>query len=60
MERDWDEEIIFNHGTSNSRDVLIAFTKNFDKNILKYEMDKEGRIQVISFKHNDELFLVVS
>ena len=30
-EREWDGDILLNHGTSNSRGVLIDFSKKFEK-----------------------------
>ena len=51
-ERDWDGDIFQNHGTSNSRGVLIAFTPDFNKKVIKYEIDEEGRIQALSFEHD--------
>ena len=32
---DWGDDIYLNHGTSNSRGTLIAFSKEFDKKVLK-------------------------
>ena len=59
-EREWDADILQNHVTSNSRGVLIAFMNNFEKQILKYEQDEEGRIQALSFEHNTNLYLLVN
>ena len=59
-ENEWDGDILQNHGTSNSRGVLIAFTKDFEKKILKYERDENGRIQVLSFEYNKECYLLVN
>ena len=35
----WKGDIFQNHGTSNSRGVLIAFTENFDNKIIRYDHD---------------------
>ena len=59
-ENEWDGDILQNHGTSNSRGVLIAFTKDFENKILKYERDKNGGIQFLSFENNKESYLLVN
>ena len=48
---EWGGDIFLNHGTSNSRGTLIAFSEGFEKNVLKYGDDKEGRIQILAFEH---------
>ena len=45
---DWNSKMLFNHGTSNSKGTLIAFSKNLDYKIIKYDDDKDGRIQICS------------
>ena len=57
---DWKGDIFQNHGTSNSRGVLIAFTENFDNKIIKYDHDNNGRIQLLAFEHKKKLYLLVN
>ena len=57
---DWKGDIFLNHGTSNSRGVMIAFTESFDKKTLKYVDDKNGRIQIIAFEHLSRKYLIVN
>jgi len=57
---DWKGDMFLNHGTSNSRGVMIAFTESFDKKILKYVDDKNGRIQIIAFEHLSRKYLIVN
>ena len=57
---DWGGEIYQNHGSSNSRGVLIVFSESFDKKILKYVDDKNGRIQLLAFEHKNRKYLVVN
>ena len=59
-ETEWGEKLYQNHGTSNSRGVSIGFTKNFDYTELKYEQDICGRLQLLSFKHEEDLFLIIN
>ena len=57
---EWDGKLYQNHGSSNGRGVSIGFTKNFDFTEVKYEHDNCGRLQLISFTHNKELFLLIN
>ena len=59
-ETEWDGKIYQNHGSSNSRGVSIGFTKNFDYTELKYEQDNCGRLQLLSFKYEEYLFLIIN
>ena len=54
---EWGSDIYLNHGSSNSRGTLIAFTNGFEKKVLKYIDDKNGRIQILTFEHVKYLFI---
>ena len=58
MENEWGGDIFLNHGTSNSRGTLIAFPEGFEKNVLKYGDDKDGRIQILAFEHKKKISLL--
>ena len=57
---DWRGKLYQNHGERNSRGVAIGFSENFDFTELRYEQDNCGRLQLLSFKHNDKLFLLIN
>ena len=57
---EWDGDILLNNGSSNSRGTMIAFTKTFEYQQLKYASDSEGRIQLCSILHNDEKLLLIN
>ena len=57
---EWGDEIYQNHGTSNSRGTLIAFSNEFDKKVLKYIDDKNGRIQILTFEHKKRKFMIIN
>ena len=43
---EWGSEIFLNHGESNSRGVMVAFSNNLDVSNFKYFSDNCGRIQL--------------
>lgn len=51
--REWGGEIIFNHGTANSRGVAILFNKTYDININKCSQDDQGRILLLEGVFNN-------
>ena len=57
---EWGTDIYLNHGSSNSRGTLIAFTKNFEKKVLRYVDDKNGRIQILTFEHKKKKFMIIN
>ena len=57
---DWKGKIYQNHGSSNARGVAIGFSENFDFAEQKYIHDNDGRLQLLSFKHNDKLYLLIN
>ncbi len=46
--KEWEGEIIFNHGTSNSEGVTILFPKNLDFELCEKRTDCDGRLLVIA------------
>ena len=58
--KNWNGEIFQNHGTSNSRGVLIGFSERFEKKVLNYVDDKNGRIQLLAFEHKKTKFLAIN
>ena len=52
--------MFFNHGTSNSRGTLIAFSENFEYNMVDHYADNEGRLQICSVVHNNRKLLLVN
>ena len=58
--QDWRGEMLFNHGTSNSRGTLIAFSENFEYNLVDHYADNEGRLQMCSIVHDNRKLLLVN
>ena len=56
----WDGNILFSHGDSNARGVLIGFTKNFDCKIESISTDNDGRVLLVEMSKDNELFLLVN
>ena len=50
---EWGSEIFLNHGESNSRGVMVAFSNNLDVSNFKYFSDNCGRIQLCTFEYNN-------
>ena len=57
---EWKGDLYCNHGSSNSRGTLIGFTDKLSYQILKYEFDDDGRLQIMSIKCNDKKYLLVN
>ena len=57
---EWGSPIKYNHGTSNSRGTLIAFSKDLDYKILNYLDDGNGRLQICSVQMNETKYLIVN
>ena len=49
-----------NHGSSNSRGTLIAFSERFDKKTVKYIDDKIGRTQLLTFEHKNKKYMLIN
>ena len=53
----WDGDIHFSHGTSNSTGCAIAFSKNFSVEVINQSNDNSGRILILEVLINDTKFL---
>ncbi len=51
-------EIIFNHGTSNSKDVAILFPKNRDFEQCEKRTDIERRLTIAKVKINSVMYIL--
>ena len=51
--QDWDGEIFFSHGTSNSRGVAILLASHVNFNLLKEFTDTDGRLVIIEIEINE-------
>ena len=58
--KDWNNNIFFSHGTSNSTGCAIAFSDNFSYKILKESKDDNSRFLILETEINDEIFLLVN
>ena len=58
--KEWGSPIKYNHGTSNSRGTLIAFSKNLDYKILNYLDDGIGRLQICSVQMKETKYLIIN
>ena len=56
----WDGDLLFSHGESNARGVIIGFTKNFECKIENVSHDSDGRVLLVEMSKNNELFLLVN
>ena len=57
---EWGGRLIFSHGESNARGVVIGFTKDFDFNIENIYRDNNGRTLIIEMSKDGELFLLIN
>ena len=57
---EWDGEICINHGTSNSKGVMIGISRDLEYKVFKYDCDEEGRIQILSIIYKDTKFLLIN
>ncbi len=55
---DWEVDIFFSNGTSNSSGVAILFPKCMNLEICEKNTDLEGRIILIKIKSNDKFFVL--
>lgn len=58
--KQWDGNIIFSHGESNSRGVCILFKDNLDIIIKKEIIDKEGRYIILDVVMNEKQMTLVN
>ena len=59
-QNEWGSQMILNHGTSNSRGTLIAFSSDFHSKMLKNISDNNGRLQLCSIEHDGKKLLLVN
>ena len=59
-QNEWGGQLLLNHGTSNSKGTLIAFSDNFEFKLLKNISDDDGRLQLCSIEHNEKKLLLVN
>ena len=60
--KDWDGEILYSHGSANSRGVAILLPKDIDTNfkIISIERDLHGRILMIECKIESQSFIILN
>jgi len=56
----WDGDLLFSHGESNARGVIIGFTKDFECKIENISHDSDGRVLLVEMSKNNELFLLIN
>lgn len=55
---EWRGQVIFSHGTNNSRGVAVFFRKDLDYQILRVVKDAQGRFLIISLMVQDRNILL--
>ena len=60
LEKEWKGTCYFNSGSSNSRGVAILFPQNCEYQILRYENDNLGRLQLLSIVIENCKYLLVN
>ena len=60
--KDWDGDILYSHGSANSRGVAILLPKDIDTNfeITSIQRDLHGRILIIECKIESQCFIIVN
>ena len=58
--QEWDGDLIFSHGSSNSRGVIIGFTKNMDVEIDKITHDEHGRVLIINIIIDSQKYALIN
>ena len=59
-QREWDGEIIFAHGTNNSKGVAILLPKNTDYEVKSVVTDENGRYILLDISINDNQYIVLN
>ena len=54
------KNIIFSHGTSNSKGVAILFSNDLEYKLLKMETDNEGRYIIVDILYNDRILTIAN
>ncbi len=58
--KEWGGQIIFSHGTSNSRGVATLFRPNLDFKILEKYNDENGRFLLLKCKFEESIYIMVN
>ena len=58
--KEWGNQIIFSHGTSNSTGVAILFPTSLDYSILDKIIDNKGRLIVIKLKVDNNIYIIAN
>ena len=59
-EAEWGEKVLFNHGTTHSKGVMILSNPKLDYNIEKITQDKNGRFIIAKLITEDTHFILVN
>ena len=59
-EREWGGKILFSHGSSNARGVVILFRNEFDISIDSSKTDQKGRFLVVQGNVEDNMFILAN
>ena len=59
-QNEWGGQLVFSHGSSDSKGVCIGFTKNLDVNLEKNTCDNNGRIIIIDLILDDDKYLLIN
>ena len=57
---EWDGNLIFSHGTNDSRGVIIAFSKNFSPKVDKITRDIHGRVLITDFISDENKYTAIN
>ena len=52
--------IVFSHGSSNSKGVAILFSTDFEAKIMKESKDKDGRYIILDILHNNHILTIAN
>ena len=58
--KEWNGELFYSHGSSNSTGCAIAFSNKFPFKLLKESKDTDGRLLVLEAMIEDEKFLLIN
>jgi exonuclease III len=60
-ESEWgNNNIIFSHGSTNSRGVAILFSNGFEFEPVKQYSDNDGRYVIVDIKHHNHIYTIAS
>ncbi len=58
--KEWGVQIVFCHGTSNSRGIAIHFPPTLDYNILEKHSDNDGWFLLLKCKFEEAIYIIVN